>query len=139
MTSVVTKKYRGVYHTHGKIFAHIRVNSRLIYLGTFGTKIEAAKAYDKAAKKYGVTRAKLNFTDRELTQRQEEVYRCLSPDFMNLSYKQAAMVLGIGIVTVWRELRKIKEACPSLFPMYPPPQKMVRYSEWMDDRIVEKF
>jgi hypothetical protein len=39
----------------------LTVNEKFIYLGSFDTQIQAAKAYDKAAKKYFGQYAKLNF------------------------------------------------------------------------------
>lgn len=131
--------YRGVSFSHGQPQASIRTGGHMVHLGTFKTAELAARAYDRAARKYQGTKAKLNFTDRLLTTRQEEIYQCCSPDFLNLTQKQAAMVLGISAATVCREMQKIKEACPTLFPLYPPAEKVVRYSDWMDDRVVEKF
>lgn len=131
--------YRGVSFTHGYPQAQIRIGGKLIFLGLFDTPELAAKAYDEAAKKYHGTKAKLNFTNRLLTVRQEEIYRCCSPDFYNLSYEKAAMVLGISASTVCHEMRKLEKACPSLFPLYPPAQKIIRYAEWMDSKIIEQF
>jgi hypothetical protein len=48
------KEYKGVHwHTRDCVWnANIRVNKRLIHLGSFKNKLEAAKAYDEAAKRY---------------------------------------------------------------------------------------
>lgn len=140
MTTTTTKKYKGVYLTHGKHWeARISIDNKMIQIGTFDTDWRAAVAYDQAAKKHHGTKAKLNFTNRRLTIRQEEIYRCCSPDFLNLTYKQAGMVLGIGSATVCREMQRIERACPSLFPLYPPAAKVIRYNEWQDSMIVQRF
>jgi len=57
-------KIKGViWHKRDKIFeAAIRVNWKLIYLGRFHDKMEAAKAYDRAAIKYFGSFSKGNFT-----------------------------------------------------------------------------
>jgi hypothetical protein len=49
-----TSGYKGVYWSNQghKWFVQICVNKRLIYLGYFTEKLEAAKVYNKAAKKY---------------------------------------------------------------------------------------
>ena len=41
-----TSQYKGVYLAKGRWKANIRVNSKLISLGSFGTELEGAKAYN---------------------------------------------------------------------------------------------
>ena len=59
--------YRGIYQRSGKYrdrwSARISVDGTRIYLGTFDTKIEAARAYDEAAKTYYGPFGHLNFPD----------------------------------------------------------------------------
>lgn len=143
------KHYRGVSYTHDNyIQAQIKANGQMMYLGIFKTEELAAKAYDEAAKKHHGTKAKLNFTNRLITVRQEQVYRLCSPDFYNLSYKHAGILLGICAATVCRELKVVKKRCPSLFPLYHKSfglsmsralDKSLYYQPWMDNIIVMKF
>jgi hypothetical protein len=140
--------YRGVTHTHWGYQTQIKANSRMIYLGIFKTPELAAEAYDKAAIKYHGAKAQLNFTGRLITVQQEQVYRLCSPDFYNLSYKHAGILLGICAATVYRELKRVKKRCPSLFPLYHKPSglpmcvaldRSLYYQSWMDDKIIMKF
>ncbi|MHC4693236.1 MAG: hypothetical protein ACYS67_10890, partial [Planctomycetota bacterium] len=64
-----SSKYKGVTRIRGKKLwkAHITVNRRTILLGSFQDEIAAAKAYDKAAKKYHGQFASLNFTQPKLS------------------------------------------------------------------------
>jgi len=56
-------KYKGIFQS-GKMFnAQIGINNKHIYLGSFKTEIEAAKAYDFAAKKAFGEYAGLNFPE----------------------------------------------------------------------------
>jgi len=55
-----TSGFKGVIKNRNKWRSVIRVNNELIQLGTFISKIEAARAYNLAAKKYHGEFAKLN-------------------------------------------------------------------------------
>jgi hypothetical protein len=56
--------YKGVYLFQGKYWrAKIAINKKQIHLGQFKTAIEAARAYDAAARKYFGEFAWLNFPD----------------------------------------------------------------------------
>jgi len=56
-------QYKGIdwSKTQKKWRARIRVNGKRIYLGSFDNELEAAKAYDEAAKRYHGEFASLNF------------------------------------------------------------------------------
>lgn len=58
-----TSGFKGVYYNKSrKVFqAYIMVNRKHIYLGAFSIPEEAARAYDKAAKKHHGLFARLNF------------------------------------------------------------------------------
>ena len=60
-----SSKYKGVtrHREHQLWEAHIRVNRKPIFLGSFRDEIQAAKSYDCAAKKYHCQYAVLNFPD----------------------------------------------------------------------------
>lgn len=57
-----SSKYKGVVYVKktNKFYAHIKLNTKIIYLGTFNTEIEAAQAYNLAASKFFVSFARLN-------------------------------------------------------------------------------
>ena len=63
--------YKGItWHKRDKIWqSQIQINNKLIYLGSFNNKIDAAKAYDVAAIKYFREFANLNFPKKFLNKR----------------------------------------------------------------------
>ena len=54
--------FKGVCWSQGRWQAMLSVNKKGLYLGRFCDELEAAKAYDAAAKKYFGEFARLNFT-----------------------------------------------------------------------------
>lgn len=60
-----SSSYKGVrlHKTINKWTAQIGYNSKQLYLGAFNTEVEAAKAYDEAAKKHHKDFARLNFPE----------------------------------------------------------------------------
>jgi len=58
-----TSGFKGVSRLDGKWRAEIRVKWKLIYLGLFDDKVEAARAYDTAAKEHFGEFARLNFPE----------------------------------------------------------------------------
>lgn len=62
-----TSKYLGVHwhNYHKKWASKLRRYNKVIHLGYFENEIEAAKAYDIAAKKYHGDFARLNFKEKE--------------------------------------------------------------------------
>ena len=61
-------KYKGVtwHRQHNLWQAQIRVKRKSIFLGSFHNELQAAKAYDRAARKYHRQFAALNFPDAAL-------------------------------------------------------------------------
>ncbi len=59
--------YKGVYRfrDNGNYFSSIWLSGKSKYLGTFGNEIDAAKAYDKAARENFGEFARLNFAPTE--------------------------------------------------------------------------
>ena len=60
-----TSRFRGVYldKRKGRWVAKIQINRKCIWLGHFNNEIEAARAYDAAAKMYHKEFARLNFPE----------------------------------------------------------------------------
>jgi len=65
--SKTSSRFRGVYFDKRRMLwqAYIRYNGKRIYLGKFDDEIEAARAYDRAAREYHKEFAKLNFPEEE--------------------------------------------------------------------------
>lgn len=128
----------GVNFNKGRWRAYIQVNGRQINLDRFNTEAEAGRAYDKAAIRYHGDKAKLNF-GRRITIQEEQVYRLVSPDFFNLTYQQAARIMQMSKDGIYEVVKRVKKKCPSLFPLYVPKHRMLRYEPDMDREIVMKF
>ena len=56
-----SSRFKGVYKVNNKYRAQIKVNGKIIYLGYFNSEVEAAHAYDEAAKLHFGEFAVLNF------------------------------------------------------------------------------
>lgn len=63
--AATTSIYKGVSGHHGRWRATIGCRGRQQYIGTFATEMEAAMAYDQAAKEYHGSFASLNFPTDE--------------------------------------------------------------------------
>jgi hypothetical protein len=57
--------YKGVSKCQGKWRTCITINKERTYLGRFDSQIEAAKAYDEAARKYHGEFPELNFPGKK--------------------------------------------------------------------------
>ena len=66
--SKTRSKYKGLEwdRTQRKWKARIQINNRKIYLGSFTSEIDAARAYDRAAMKYHREFANLNFPQKKI-------------------------------------------------------------------------
>jgi len=66
-TKGASSKYKGVCYTkrEKKWMAYIKKDGRLFFLGYFDDEVEAAKTYDRAAKKYHGEFAMLNFPETQ--------------------------------------------------------------------------
>jgi hypothetical protein len=75
-----TSRYRGVTWNArlNKWMAQIKANRRQIHLGVFDDEVEAAKAYDAAARKYHGEFAVLNFPDRTPSRLRLWICRCFA-------------------------------------------------------------
>ena len=131
---------RGVHRIGKKFRANIYFNGKRTHLGMFETEIEAAKAYDEAALKHHGDAAITNF-GRKLTVIEEQVFRLVSGDFYNMSYKNAAIAMGwYGPESIIRVIKRIQKKCPSLFPLkMKSPKNILQYETWMDSVVKTKF
>ena len=79
------KQYRGVAKNRKRWSAKIKHGGPIaLHLGTFDTAEQAALAYDEAAIRYHGSSAKLNFTDRKITVKDEQIYKLVSRTFTAL-------------------------------------------------------
>lgn len=132
------EKDRGVRLDRGRWRACVQHRGKQIHLGLFDTAIQAAQAYDAAAKQFHGDKAKLNF-GRLITTKEEYIYRLCSPDFFGLSYSAAAKLMHMSKDGIYEAMKRIKQKCPILFPLILPIGKTLRYSPWMDIEIKQKF
>ena len=58
-----TSKFKGVWKRDNKWVSRIRLNYHIYHLGYFYNELDAAHAYDEAAKKYHGEYARLNFPE----------------------------------------------------------------------------
>ena len=56
--------------------------------------------------------------NRLITKRQEQIYRLRHHDFVGLTTKQVAAMLGITIQCVTKHMRQMKKIAPQLFPIF---------------------
>lgn len=146
------QKFRGVRPAYkGKWSAHIKRTKHFIWLGTFNSEQEAAIAYDKKAFEFYGEDAILNFPGidgrniRLITRRQELIYRLVSPDFMAMTYANAAKHLNITVSQIQAALKTIQKHCPFLFPIRiknrkgSGKRKWLFYENWMENYVVQKF
>lgn len=128
----------GVGRDKGKWRAYIQHQSKQISLSRFETEAAAGRAYDEAAIRYHGDKAKLNF-GRQITVHEEQIFRLVSPDFMNLTYKAAAKLMHMSKDGIYEAVKRVKVKCPSLFPLLTGRGKIFSYRAWMDAEILEKF
>ena len=66
------RKYRGVSSSNGGVRCQVSLyhKGRNIYMGTYPTALEAARAYDQAAMHYGLSTEYLNFPENEAIYRE---------------------------------------------------------------------
>lgn len=128
----------GVNFNKGRWRAYIQHKGKQINLGRFNTQAEAGRAYDEAAKHLHGDKAKLNF-GRLITVREEQIFRLVSPDFMNLTYETAAKLMQMSKDGIYEVMKRIRVKCPSLFPLYMPVGRIQPYQTWQDVEIVQKF
>jgi len=75
--SKTSSRFMGVClpKSRNRFYAYIKYGNKRIWLGSFDNEIDAAKAYDAAAKKYHGEFARLNFPERSEGPRAEQLRR----------------------------------------------------------------
>lgn len=126
--------YRGVWYDplRKKFRASCEHKGQSIFIGRFTTAKQAAKAYDRIAKKIWGLKAKLNFGKWcRATHFQLKCYRFCSPDFAGLTQRQTAQILSVAQPVVCVALKRLQKKCPEIFPIYQPVARSQRFEDWM--------
>ena len=93
----------------------------------------------KSLKEAVNVRVKLERQATKATKFQIQCYQLCSPDFMGLTQRQAGMILRTASSNVCKALRRLRNKYDELFPIYIPRPAVLRFEDWMSDKVVVKI